>query len=745
MKILTVQPFSYYTNNKQIYTNKNAQNIPVANPQYNNVSFNGIFDVFKANEKKFLSKREVLEKLKDVEGINYEIQQIVLYVTENVQKGYLFKKYYKYMVDKIVELSKEGFKIEDLFYYGQGHNTKQQFDTYMERIDELKKLDYPKNYVKSILSDESISNEQVQLLLDVRQKGYEKRDLLSYPTYQVEDDEIDDLFLENPDLVLNTIKLLGKDGFISTFSEKYDNVENNIANIGHISNAHPLYQNLLELTNPTESDAYIKNQELIKELKSQFNRTDDKTALIREINDLTNENKNLVAKSIKDPIDKTKVAHIFNVTEEKLPQLKYILRNCNQKNKKSRLELANVLDNVIKTDKNGKVCRQLNFKKNKYLTKLFVADFDFWENYQAMLEAINQSPNDNIETTFFKFPLNQNTKSQFDKLGINFDKWFKYNPHSKIQKEIRLDDSNRKQNVIKNLEEDFTSVFDGLCVSVDNRDNFLDALAQKGYTLQEQKVASYDENGFLDENKTTLKLYKDNHPVVFEELLLLFSTVKTFITNNSLWNTKSDNPFIESAKSAAKNHILNMRFKEMRSVNQKLDDKPLQITVQKVDMNNVEHALFLGNYSSCCTAIGSGCNQWTAPNYVMCKMISAIEVLDGKEPIGNTMCYIAEIDGKPSLILDNIELQAKYQYNDEIRDMFIEYAKKMTAEIGKPDIPIYAGPNRHKVDFDNFELVNKDFRIIGSTGKGSVYLDFDAEEHTIDGTEIFNSELYKLV
>ena len=81
----------------------------------------------------------------------------------------------------------------------------------------------------------------------------------------------------------------------------------------------------------------------------------------------------------------------------------------------------------------------------------------------------------------------------------------------------------------------------------------------------------------------------------------------------------------------------------------------------------------------------------------------------------------------------------------DIRHMLIEYAKKMTAEIGKPDMPIYAGPNRHKVDFDNFELINKDFRIIGSTGKGSIYLDFDAEEHEIDGTEIFNSELYKLV
>ena len=42
---------------------------------------------------------------------------------------------------------------------------------------------------------------------------------------------------------------------------------------------------------------------------------------------------------------------------------------------------------------------------------------------------------------------------------------------------------------------------------------------------------------FLDENKTALKLYKDNHPVEFDELPLLFSTIKNFIANDSLWNT----------------------------------------------------------------------------------------------------------------------------------------------------------------------------------------------------------------
>lgn len=742
MKILPIQSFSNYSDSKQISINKNLQTVKT---QCNNINFNGIFDVFKKSEKKYYSKQEVLEKLKEIKGINYQIQHIVLYVTEKFEKEFLFKKYYKYMVDKIVELSKEGFIIEDFFSYAQGHKTLQQFDAYVKRIEELKDIDYPKYYVKPFLNDESINKEQAQLLLEVRQKGYEKRDILSYPTYQVEDDELDDLFLSEPRLVLNTIKLLGKDGFISTFSEKYDNVENNIANIGHISNTHSLYQNLLELTNPIESDAYIKNQELIKELKSRFNKANDNAALIKAINDLTNKNKNLVAKSIKDPMDKIKIAHIFNLADEKYVQLKFILRHCNIKTKKNKLELANVLDNVIKTDNQGNVCKQLNFKKNKYFTKLFVADGAFWENYQTMLEAINQLPKDNVETVFCKLQLNKDTKTQFEKSGVNFDKWVKFDQNSKIQKEIRLDNSNRKQNVIKNLEEDLSMIYYNFVDFIDTQDNFFNTLAQKGYILKEQKIASYDENGFLDENKTALKLYKDNHPVEFDELPLLFSTIKNFIKNDSLWNTKSNNPNIEKAKSTVKNHILNMRFKEMRLANQKLDDEPLQITVQKVDMNNVEHALFLGNHSGCCTAVGFGSNQWTAPNYVMCKMISAIEVLDGKEPIGNTMCYIAEIDGKPSLILDNIELQAKYQYNDEIRDMLIEYTKKMTAEIGNPDMPIYAGPNRHKVDFDNFELINKDFRIIGSTGKGSIYLDFDADGHEIDGTEIFNSELYKLV
>ena len=751
MRILPIQyTFTNNTNNK---TQKH--HTETTRLEFNqSISFGNkskFFEIFH-NDSKSVSKNGALKLLEGLSGIENPIKKrltesTILCATQKFG-GFAFKeRYYKNMIEKIVGLSKLGFKIEDLLNTNtyKGSFTTLTFKTLMKKFDMLSKLDYPKSFMQYFIRDDLKDENDAKLLLEMREKGFEKRNALSYPYYEIEDDEISDLFLAKPRQVLNTIKLLGKDGFVSTFNEKYDNVQNNIVNIGQISETHPLYQSLLELTNPTESDKYLENQELIQKLKSQFNKTKDKSALIKEINDLTNKNKNLIAKSIKDPMDKAKVAHIFNVVDDSPQQLKYILRNCNQSNKKSKLELANILDRLIRTDENGKVCKQLNFKKNKYLTKLFVTDGDFWECYREMLNSINKYQNSSIEETFNNFPLNKNTKSQFTKLGIDYDKWVKFNPNSKIQKEIRLDNSNRKQNVIKNLEEDLSMIYYNFVDFVDTQDKFFNTLAQKGYILKEQKVAGYDENGFLDENKTVLKLYKNNHPVEFDELPLLFSTIKNFMKNDFLWNTKSNNPNIENAKNTAKNHILNMRFKEMRFANQKLDDEPLQITVQKVDMNSVEHALFLGNHSACCTAVGSGCNQWTAPNYIMCKMISAIEVLDGKEPIGNTMCYIAEVDGKPSLILDNIELQAKYQYNNEIRDMLIEYAKQMTAAIGQPDMPIYAGPNRHKVDFDNFELINKDFRIIGSTGKDSIYLDFDADEHEIDGTEIFNSELYKLV
>ena len=125
-------------------------------------------------------------------------------------------------------------------------------------------------------------------------------------------------------------------------------------------------------------------------------------------------------------------------------------------------------------------------------------------------------------------------------------------------------------------------------------------------------------------------------------------------------------------------------------------------------------------------------------------MISCIEVKLGKEDIGNTMCYIAEIDKKPALIIDNIELKTPYRENDEIRDAIIEYAKKMVGEIGVKDMPIYASTNKHAVNMNQFSEEKKELRIVGSNDGRETYFDFDADFHEINGKKMFETYLYKL-
>ena len=112
--------------------------------------------------------------------------------------------------------------------------------------------------------------------------------------------------------------------------------------------------------------------------------------------------------------------------------------------------------------------------------------------------------------------------------------------------------------------------------------------------------------------------------------------------------------------------------------------------------------------------------------------------------VGNTMTYIAYVDGKPALVLDNIELKTKYQNNDKIRDTFIEYAKKLCEEIGQPDLPIYAGPNRHKLDMSIYPKSEHSMEPIGSSGDEYVYIDYDAGRHQVGKGGATRIKMYKI-
>ena len=178
------------------------------------------------------------------------------------------------------------------------------------------------------------------------------------------------------------------------------------------------------------------------------------------------------------------------------------------------------------------------------------------------------------------------------------------------------------------------------------------------------------------------------------------------------------------------------------------NDESKNLIVRKVDMNDIAKVMFLGNEVSCCTKVGNGTKQETVPNYIMNKLIGAIEVLDSGIPVANTMCYFAKVNDNVAFIIDNVELLPEYKNNNVIRDAIFEYAKILSSEIVKPNIPIYITGHRNKIDLDNFKTDYLPMLILGNSGDNNVYIYFLTSLIRIDSDKYkykyYDAELTKI-
>ena len=162
-------------------------------------------------------------------------------------------------------------------------------------------------------------------------------------------------------------------------------------------------------------------------------------------------------------------------------------------------------------------------------------------------------------------------------------------------------------------------------------------------------------------------------------------------------------------------------------------------------MNDIKHSLFLGNHAHCCTAVGNvGVHQGSAPLYIKNKMFSAIELIADGESVGNSICFVAKVDDKLALVLDNIELKAEYRYNNLIRDLIISYAKKLSSELGIPFSKVYIGGEREKINLNQFILKRHNIQILGNTSEDSVYIDIFSRRVRVKEDEIMSANLYEI-
>lgn len=711
------------------------------------VNFQGLL-YFLTKDKRF----DVINEKNAKKLVEKGLENCPIYNNENIQDAmakilYIAKtyddKYYRAVLQKIFALGKDGVSIDDLLEFKGITRSFSHFEKQTDRISQANKLGYPIVFMPKLFERDIHNPNDIKKLVDIREEGLIRKDKLSYSFWQAEAEDVDYLLLSEPKYTLNTLKILGKKSFLASFEEKYDFVENLINNLGRIDEEFPLYDELLRLTNPTESKLYLENREKITTLKKLYQKNQEDNELKNKINNLTKSNRNLVENAIKNPKDKILAGQAAILMKDEPKKLRYLLPTLNDNSKTGIRKRNKMLNNCFLRNSYGQIENRIDFRKTKFIPELICSDSDFYNNFKALIDNLAKHPNKTVEEVINKYVFNKETQKQFSKININYNNWTKFNPQSNIKKVITIDTSTQKQHAIKNLEADFNDELFSK-IPPEEFSKLEKAMSEKGYHLIEQSSTAYTDDGFFDSVQNNFKIFKNNSPIKFDDLPELMKILKKEMTNSEFWNKPNDDPAIENARNTLKDHLLRLRNSEIRGTNIPDTKETVNLEVLKADMNNIEHSLFLGNYASCCTAVGSGCNQWAAPTYTFCKLASAIEVKVNNEYVGNTMCYIGNIDGKPALILDNIELQHKYQYNDEIRDTIFAYARKLAGELNQPDMPVYAFPNRHKVNMDGLEVVQKDFNIVGSTGDCEIYLDFDADAHKISGNEEFNSYLYRI-
>ena len=139
--------------------------------------------------------------------------------------------------------------------------------------------------------------------------------------------------------------------------------------------------------------------------------------------------------------------------------------------------------------------------------------------------------------------------------------------------------------------------------------------------------------------------------------------------------------------------------------------------------------LFMGDRTSCCTALSGGSNGASTPIYLLNSAFNVVEVKDDKDNIiAMSRIYTADIDDEPSLVMDNIEINGAFfkELNPDdvkkLRDVFFSYIKHYANNINLKNLMnVYFSTSYTHVPIDDLEKTKKNVNFIGEISAPQFY------------------------
>ena len=145
---------------------------------------------------------------------------------------------------------------------------------------------------------------------------------------------------------------------------------------------------------------------------------------------------------------------------------------------------------------------------------------------------------------------------------------------------------------------------------------------------------------------------------------------------------------------------------------------------------NPQKDLFMGNRTSCCTAIIDGANGKATPIYLSNTAFNVIELTDENGNIvGMSRIFVGIVDEKPSIIIENIELNNAFIKDktpkelEFIRDNIFGYIANFASEISdNEEMNIYFSKNYTHVPTDDLDETEENIEFVGSLSSSNIYL-----------------------
>ena len=338
--------------------------------------------------------------------------------------------------------------------------------------------------------------------------------------------------------------------------------------------------------------------------------------------------------------------------------------------------------------------------------------------FSDLLRAANLEPDFNkyIHDTNNPYgQANAKTKAMYQENNMNYEAWIKPSKENEVHFVSKDKNTEQLNQIASQIAEDIN-------------------------TLMKTPV-----KGFL-KKQYAAKFFKGDEFVIPQEYLTSKSKLTELVKQLSdtseqgqltqVWKRakgNSTNPDPNRAQTARKTLTildhLNQRLDDLSKVQDGKATKTLDLTIKMWD-RNPQKDIFQGNYSTCCIGMGGG-NGSTMPYYIMDTAYNMIELVDNTtgKTIGNALCYMVKGEnGKPSFIIDNIEINNSEKPSDEIgkqiRTSMTEYASKIAKDVtGTDEVPIYIGGQFNDVLIGDLPTSTEKVQFIGDVNREDIYMD----------------------